>query len=97
MISNQMKKLLFLLFFTIYVNVQNYEGYLSIKVNKIIIKDNSNAHDNKKSPKQESDEFEDSVKLGISILIFFCCILFFCCLTIYGICNGNIRRRTIYF
>ena len=84
-------------FFTIYVNVQNYEGYLSMKVNKIIIKDNSNAHGNKKLPKQESDEFEDSVKLGIAILIFFCCFLFFCCLIIYGICNGNKRRRRICF
>ena len=53
-----------------------------MKVNKIIIKDNSNAHGNKKLPKQESDESEDSVDLGISILLFFCCILFFCCLII---------------
>ena len=63
MISNQMKKLLFLLFFTIYVNVQNYEGYLSIKVNKIIIKDN------KTLEKQRKGEYKGFVIVMLSIVI----------------------------
>ena len=50
-------------FFTIYVNVQNYEGYLSIKVNKIIIKDNKNLE------KQRKGEFKSFVIVMLSIVI----------------------------
>ena len=66
-------------FFTIYVNVQNYEGYLSIKVNKIIIKDNSNDNANKNFELSQLEELKVWLFIfGVAVMSILMCVSCLC-------------------